>query len=137
MPCFLEAKPKRYIRLHVATRPARGDGYAHSYTLLYADVHGGELPYAVLEERHSAGHPYLARFESQARPTEWDFPAPVAGTVPARRIFRQEYRNPDPRSSQDLVSRKFCSHHGISHEESKTYPARLEDGLLVIDVVGE
>ena len=53
-------------------------------------------------------------------------------------IFRQEYRNPDPRSSQGLVSgRNFCSHHGIPHEESKTYPARLEDGLLVIYVVGE
>jgi len=37
-----------------------------------------------------------------------------------------------------LVSgRKFCSRHGIPHEESKTYLARLEDGLLVIDVVGE
>jgi hypothetical protein len=35
-----------------------------------------------------------------------------------------------------LVSgRKFCNHHGIPYEESKTYPASLEDGLLVINVL--
>jgi hypothetical protein len=46
-------------------------------------------------------------------------------------------RSPGQRSSQSLVSgRKFCNHHGIFHEESKTYPANLEDGLLVISVDG-
>ncbi len=44
-------------------------------------------------------------------------------------------RSAGPRSSQGLVTgKKFCNHHGIPHEESKTYPASLEDGLLVIDV---
>lgn len=44
-------------------------------------------------------------------------------------------RSPGSRSSQGLVSgRKFCSHHGIPHEESKTYPASMEEGLLVITV---
>lgn len=49
-------------------------------------------------------------------------------------------RSPGPRSrsSQGLVSgRKFCNHHGIPHEESKTYLASLEEGLLVTDVVRE
>ena len=42
--------------------------------------------------------------------------------------------SPGPRSGKALASsRKLRSRHGISHDGSKTYPARPEDRLLVID----
>ncbi len=44
-------------------------------------------------------------------------------------------RSAGARSLQGLVSgEKFCNHYGILHEEPKSYPASLEDGLLVITV---
>ena len=44
-------------------------------------------------------------------------------------------RSAGARSLQGLVSgEKFCNHYGIPHEEPKTYPASLEDGLLIITV---
>src|SRR5215210_3605757 len=46
-------------------------------------------------------------------------------------------RSPGRRSHQGIVTgKKFCKYHGISYKESRTYPARMEGELLVIDVEG-
>ncbi len=40
-----------------------------------------------------------------------------------------------PRSRQGVVTgRKFCTHYGISYEESRSFPAEFEDGMLIIDL---
>jgi hypothetical protein len=44
-------------------------------------------------------------------------------------------RSPGRRSHQGIVTgKKFCKYHGIRYDEPKTYPARLEHRMLVIDV---
>ena len=44
-------------------------------------------------------------------------------------------RNTGRGSRQGIVlGQQFCAHYGISYAVSKVYPAKLENGMLVIDL---
>jgi len=77
------------------------------------------------------GHPKYVTLWYDAQKGQVGFKAAKEGDYAAYPV-----RSAGKKANQGVVTgRQFCKRYNIPHKQSKTYPARIEGELLIIDVV--